>query len=451
MRLRAPQIDVRRLRHLVAAGRALEAAQFAANLTTPELAELLLRLQPQELSALESHLGTERLADAVAELDPSEAARLIVRLSRADAADILEEMDPDDATDIVEELEEAEAEGILAEMRSSDATEIRELLTYPPDTAGGRMTPEFVCLSPSLTVAAAMRLFRAQAPDAETIYYVYVTDRQDHLLGVVSLRELIIADPQQLIESVMRRQVIRVPASADQEETARLLTEHNFLALPVVDEDGRLLGVVTVDDVADVLEEEATEDIERLGGSQPLDTPYLSASLGELFRKRIVWLLALFVAGIATSAVLQGFSEVLSGAVALTFFIPLLIGTGGNVGSQIVTTVVRAMAVGDVDFADLWRVLRREILVSLGIGAVMGAAIFLRAETMAVEITIAVAVALSAVIIVAWAACVAAVLPLLLRRLGVDPAVVSAPFVTTLVDGSGLVIYLIIARLMLGV
>jgi magnesium transporter len=359
-------------------------------------------------------------------------------------------MEPDDAADVVEELGEEEAEELLSEMEPSDAYQVRELLSYPPDTAGGRMTPEFVSISPDLTIAVAMRLIRAKAPDAETIYYVYVTDRRGQLLGVVSLRELVVADPQRTIGQVMRRQVIRLPATADQEEAARLLMEHNFLALPVVDDDGRLLGVITSDDVADVLEEEATEDIERLGGSQPLDAPYMSASLLELFRKRLPWLMVLFLAGTYTSFVLQLFSDTLDQAVALAFFIPLLIGSGGNVGSQIVTTVVRAMAVGDVMLGDVWRVLRRELLVGVTIGLFLAAAMFVRAETMRVDLQISTVVALSAVFIVVWAAAIAAVLPLLLRRVGVDPAVVSAPFITTLVDGTGLFIYLSLARVALG-
>lgn len=443
-------MEVRRIRELVEAGDAAAAAELVATLPPSELADLLLRLAPHELAALEPHVGSERLADAVAELDPTEAARLIVRFSRADAADILEEMEPDDATDVVEELREEEAEELLSQMEPSDADEIRELLSYPPDTAGGRMTPEFVSISPDVTVSASMRLIRAKAPDAETIYYVYVTDRRGHLLGVVSLRDLVVAEPQRTIGQVMRRQVIRLPATADQEEAARLLMEHDFLALPVVDDDGRLLGVITSDDVADVLEEEATEDIERLGGSQPLGEPYLSASLTGLLRKRVPWLMVLFLAGTYTSAVLQLFSDTLEQVVALTFFIPLLIGTGGNVGSQIVTTVVRAMAVGDVGFVDVWRVLRREIVVGLSIGLIMAVAIFLRAETLSVDLQISSVVALAAVFIVVWAAGVAAVLPLVLRRLGVDPAVVSAPLITTLVDGTGLFIYLTLARLALG-
>lgn len=449
MRLQPTQVDLRRLRELLD-GNLAEAGELASALSPVELAEVLVRLAPEELAHLEPYLGTGRLADGMAELDPTEAARLLVRFSRAEAADILEEMEPDDAADVVEELRQAEAEGILAEMRSPEAAEIRELMSYPPETAGGRMTPEFVAISSNIAVAAAMRLIRAQAPDAETIYYIYVTDPRDHLLGVVSLRDLVMADPQKRIVEIMRRQVIRVPAEADQEEAARLLLEHNFLALPVVDKDGRLVGVITADDVADVLVEEATEDIERLGGSQPLGEPYLQASLLGLFRKRVPWLLGLFVAGTATSIVLQGFSDTLAQVVALTFFIPLLIGTGGNAGSQIVTTVVRAMALGDVRFGDAWRVIRRELVVGLSLGVVLAIAMLVRAETMGVDPRVVMVVTLAAFLIVLWATFVAAILPLVIYRLGIDPAVASTPLIITLVDATGLVLYLVLARIVLG-
>jgi magnesium transporter len=359
-------------------------------------------------------------------------------------------MEPDDATDVVDELDEAEARGILAEMRAEEADEIRELLAYPSHTAGGRMTPEFISISPNVTAAAGMRLLRAYAPSAETIYYIYVTDRAEQLVGVVSLRDLIIADPQRQIREIMRHQVFRVPVDADQEEAARLLTEHDLLAVPVVDAKGRLVGVVTADDISDVLEEEATEDIERLGGSQPLTTSYLRAPLVDLFRKRIGWLMILFLAGTYTSFVLQTFSDTLSHLVALTFFVPLLVGTGGNVGSQIVTTVVRALAVGDVSVADARRVIGRELAVAVAIGLVMAAVIFIRAETMDVGLDVAKVVALSAVFIVVWSALVAAGLPLVLHRLRLDPAVVSAPLMTTLVDGTGLIMYLTTAHFLLG-
>jgi magnesium transporter len=454
MRLQTPVLDERRVRdvrRMLLTDVAAPMAEYVASLTPAELADLLVELSPIELARLEPLVGTERVADAIAELDPSEAARLLLRFTRADAADILEEMEPDDAVDVVEELGDRDAADILAEMEVDEADEIRDLMAYPSDTAGGRMTPEYVAISPSLTVAVAMRQIRAQAPDAEQIYYIYVIDRADRLMGVVSLRDLVMADPQRRIGEVMRHQVIRVPAEVDQEAAARLLLDHDFLALPVVASDGRLLGVLTADDLADVLEEEATEDIERLGGSEPLDEPYLRAPLAQLFRKRVVWLMVLFLAGTYTTAVLQTFADTLDKAVALAFFIPLLIGTGGNVGSQIVTTVVRAMAVGDVSMGDLWHVWRREIVVSLCVGLVMGSAMFVRALTMGVDFHVGVIVAAAALIIVGWSASIAAILPLVLRRFHVDPAVVSAPLITTLVDGTGLFLYLTIARVVLGI
>ncbi|MFN0071904.1 MAG: magnesium transporter, partial [Chloroflexota bacterium] len=248
----------------------------------------------------------------------------------------------------------------------------------------------------------------------------------------------------------MVQNVHRVRADADQEEAARLLDQHNLIALPVVDEDDRLLGIITADDAADVLMEEAEEDIQRLGGSQPLDEPYLRASVGHLFGKRAPWLLFLFLGQAYTSSVLSLFETTLSEMVALAFFIPMLIGTGGNVGSQTVTTLVRAMGTGEVDLGDVFRVLKREITVGTLLGLLMGIASFIRAWTMGSALTVGPAVAIAAIFIVIWAATVAAILPLALKKLRVDPAVVSAPFITTLVDGTGLFIYFTVARLVLG-
>ncbi|MSQ23954.1 MAG: magnesium transporter [Chloroflexi bacterium] len=450
MRMRLNAGEIRHIRTLLLSHGQSGAAQSLVSLTAPELAELLLHLHPKELLALEPLVGTERLADAMANLDPAEAARLIVRFSRGSAADILEEMGPDDATDVVEELGQGVAEDILAEMEGADAAEIRELLNYPPDTAGGRMTPKFVSIPPEASVASALRFIRLQAAEAEMIYYTYVIDRADRLVGIVSLRDLVTAEPRQRIADIMRRQVIRLPASTDQEEAARVLMAHDFLALPVVDNVGRLVGVITADDVADVLQEEASEDIERLGGSEPLNEPYLTTSLLSLFRKRVPWLLALFLAGTYTSFVLQAFSGTLERTVALAFFIPLLIGTGGNVGSQIVTTVVRSLALGQLTVGDTWRVLSRELILSVGVGAVMAASMLVRAETMQVDRSIVLVVSLAALCIVLWSALLASTLPILLQRVRIDPAVASAPLIITLIDGSGLFLYLMLARLILG-
>jgi magnesium transporter len=319
------------------------------------------------------------------------------------------------------------------------------------ESAAGIMTPDFVAISPYLTADEALAQLGRVAEAAETISYVYVTAATSgRLLGVLSLRSLVLSPRWKLVSQIMNADVTRVRADADQETAARLLKEHHLLALPVVDERDRLFGIITADDASDVLLEEAGEDIERLGGSEPLEVPYLRASIGHLYRKRVVWLLVLFVAEAYTGTVLRHFEDTLSEMVSLAFFIPLLIGTGGNVGSQTVTTLVRAMGVGEVTFPDLPRILRREVAVGGLLGLTMGLATYVRAWTLGVGVEIGPVVAVTALFVVVWAALVAGVLPLALRRLKIDPAVVSAPLITTLVDGTGLFMYFTIARIMLG-
>ncbi|MCC7372600.1 MAG: magnesium transporter [Chloroflexi bacterium] len=416
-----------------------------------ELAQALADLSPNELGRLVTRLGDEALADIVAELDAFDAARLLGKLGRAQAADVLEEMDPDDAADVMGELHPREAEAILDEMEHEEAEDVRELLTYPPESAAGIMTPDFVSVAPYLTADEALEQLGRVAEEAETIYYVYVTEPgTGKLLGVLSLRSLVLSPRWKLVSQLMYRDVTRIRADADQEAAARLLDKNSYLALPVVDDHDRLLGIITADDAADVLLEEAGEDIERLGGSQPLDEPYLRASIFHLFSKRVVWLLVLFVGGAFTGSVLSHFEDTLGRVVSLTFFIPLLIGIGGNVGSQTVTTLVRAMGVGEVHFRDIFRVFLREAAVGVLLGLVMGAVTFTRAIILGVGSEIGPVVAVTALFIVVWAAMVGAVLPLILHRIKIDPAVVSAPFISTLVDGTGLFLYFSIAQLMLG-
>jgi magnesium transporter len=419
---------------------------LAGEVSPAQWAELIPRLDGLELATLVTWLPEEVLADTLAEIEPVEAARILRALSRGAAADILEEMDPDDATDVVGELADEEAEQILGAMEPDEAAEIRELLEYEPDTAGGIMTPAFVAVRPEMSVEAAERQLRRLVEEAETVYYVYVIDEMRRLLGVLPLHRLVLVPPKTKVGEVMVGDVIRVRADADRESVARLLTDHNFLAIPVVDDDDRLLGIITQDDVADVLEAEATEDFERIGGSAPIAVPYRVASVALLFRRRIVWLLALFVAEALTSNVINLFEVDLARTVALTLFIPLLIGTGGNVGSQTVTLIVRSMALGEVGLRDVMWILWKEIRVGLLIGAVMGTVAIGRAALLGVPFDLGLAVGVTIVVICLWTVTVAAVLPLALQRLKLDPAVVSAPFITTLVDATGLFIYFSIAR-----
>jgi len=408
--------------------------------------EALLDLESSNLASAVTLLGDEQLADLLKDVDPSTAARFILKLSHAQAAEVLEEMDPDDAVDVVEELKPAEVEAILVAMRPAEAREIRELMAYPPETAGGRMTPELVAISPDLTVDQALAALRRVADEAETVYLVYVVDQARRLIGVLNLRELVLARGSALVSDLMVRDPIKVRADADQEVAARLLAEHRLLAVPVVDEEDRLLGIITADDAAEILEEEHREDVEKLGGSEALDQPYLRTGVFELLGKRIRWLLLLFVASAYTGTVLSYFQDELQQAVALTLFIPLLIGTGGNTGTQITTTLTRALAVGDIRLRDVFRVLRKEWGVAAILAAVMAAASLVRAYTLDVGPEVSLVVAVSAACIVLWAATIAAVLPLALRRFKLDPAVASGPFITTIVDGTGLIIYFEVAK-----
>ena len=335
-------------------------------------------------------------------------------------------MDPDDAADVVENLTEPEISQILVRMDPAEAEEIRRLSDFKPDSAGGIMTPEFVAVTADATADSAIAAIRGLVGSAETVDYVYVVDAERHLIGVLSLYRLMLSPGMTPVTELIAPTTVRVRASADRETAANLLTERNLLAIPVVDDEDHLLGIITQDDVADVLEAEATEDIERLGGSQPLNVPYRLSSVALLVRKRIGWLLLLFIAEAYTGSVLRAFSLELEQAVALSFFIPLLIGTGGNVGSQTVTLIVRAMALNEVSLRDVGWIVWKELRVGLIMGAIMAVVALGRAQLLGVGTNIGLVVAVTILAISVWSATVAAVLPLTLRRLRIDPAVVSA-------------------------
>ncbi|MFN8677155.1 MAG: magnesium transporter [Thermomicrobiales bacterium] len=411
-------------------------------------ADILVRLDDDEVAILIETLPPDELPEILEELDPANAAAILRLQPREEAADLLEAIDPDDATDILAEIPTEDREQILRAMEPEDAAEIRELSAYPPDTAGGRMTPAFVAIAPDVRADDAIVLLRRVAEEAETIYYVYVLDEAEHLLGVLSLHNLVLTRPNTPVRDVMVADPIRVRADADQETAANLLVDKNLLALPVVDAEDRLLGIITQDDVADVLEEETTEDFERIGGSQPLDMPYRFAGPRLLVQRRIGWLLFLFLAGLLTSQVLQHFSERLEGVPILVAYIPLIIGIGGNVGSQTVTTLVRAIGVGEVRLSDVGWVLAKEMVVGLTVGLIMGIVGYIRVG-FPEGFQIGLVVGATIVCVSLWSATVAAMLPLILDKLGVDPAVVSAPLISTFVDATGLLIYMTIAGLLL--
>ena len=367
-------------------------------------------------------------------------------------------LEPDDAADVVQAAQPEQREALLGSLDALARREVTALLAYAEDDAGGLMSPRYVRLRPEMTVDEGIAYLRRAARErVETIYYIYVLDAENRLLGVASFRELFAAPPEKLVRDVMRTRVITVRDDLDQEQVANVIAENDLMAVPVVNAQGQLQGIVTIDDVVDVVREEATEDIQKIGGSAALDAPYLETSILELVRKRAVWLTVLFVGQFLTTSAMSFFEDELSRAIVLSLFIPLVISSGGNSGSQASTLVIRAMAMEEVRLRDWWRVLRREVVIGLLLGLVLGAIGLVRVALLpgaeenfgAHFVLIGVTVSLSLVWIVMWGATAGAMLPFALRRLGFDPASASAPFVATLVDVTGLVIYFSVATVVL--
>lgn len=418
-------------------------------LRPPDQADLFGELHPEQQKDLLPRLDVEDAADILEELEDEEAAELAQHLDVGTLAPILDEMEPDEAADLLGDLLPQHVTAALAQM--ADPDEVHPLLLHPDETAGGLMTSEFLVLRRRMTAAEALAAVRHWAPEAETAHHLFVVDQEGHLCGVVSLLQLIKAPPTALVADLMDTDVIQVRTDADQEECARLMARYDIMALPVVDETGHVVGIITVDDLVDVLEDEATEDIHRLGGAQPLDRPYLDTKVTNVAWKRLGWLLLLFITETFTGSVLRHFQRELDTIVALAFFVPLLIGTGGNAGSQTTSTIIRALAVGEIRLRDALWVFWHEIRAGLILGLLMAAVAFVRALTWGVTTPLAMAVAASIFTIVVWANGVGAILPLLATRVGIDPAIVSGPFMSTLVDATGLFIYFTVAKLILGI
>lgn len=414
----------------------------------PDQAELISELTDLAQQRLLPQMRPDDVADILAEMDEMEAAELVAHLPTLAASRIVDEMEPDEAVDVLGSMEPEVAQAVLAGME--DAEDIRPLLLHPDDTAGGLMTSEFLALRRRMTRDDALQALHDWQPDNDDLNYLFVVDGQRRLCGAVSLRQLIIADPHTPLANIMDPEVIYVPLGTDQEECARLMSRYHLLALPVVDEEGLLVGVITIDDVVDVLEDEATEDIQRLGATEPLDRPYLDTPVLGVARRRIGWLLLLFLTETLTGSVLRHFEVELQAVVALSFFIPLLIGTGGNAGSQTTSTIIRAIALGEFDSKGVLRPLWHELRIGLLLGLVMGVVAYGRALLWGTNSGVALTVSLAIFAIVVWANSLGAVLPLMARRLRIDPTVVSGPAMSTLVDATGLFIYMTIAGVILG-
>lgn len=416
-----------------------------------DIADILDALPGEAALQVFSLLTDEVASEVLDETGSLVRAELVEKVDDERLADLLDELPMDDAAEFLDDLPDATADRLLGLMEPDEAQDVREILSYQVETAGRLMTRDVAALRRMWTVAEALEYLRSLVvtDETETVHYLYVVDRDERLIGVVPIRQLLLAQPDVTIESIMVPEAITIEDSADQEELAELVSKYDFVAIPVVDNEGRLLGVVTVDDVLDIVEEEATEDIQRLGGSEPLAQPYFSVSILQVFGKRLVWLLPLFVASIVTDSIVQSYNWLTVAFVSLTIFFPVVIGTAGNAGSQTVATIIRGIAVGEIRLPDLGRALGREAVIGLLLGLALGAAGFVRAIVLNTSTDIALVLAITLPLVVIWANVVATLVPLVAERLHIDPAVVSTPMITTIVDASGMLIYLTLAAFFL--
>lgn len=450
----------------------------------PEVRQLLAE-DPSQLSALLGEIHEEDLADLLGLLEEHEAALVLKALSAEDAATIFErlddetqealveelgveamatiasEMSADERTDLIESLPDRVGDDLLESIEKLDpeaAAEVEALAKWPEDSAGGLMTTDYVSVTKDLTVSEVIERIREVGEDAETIYVVYVVDDHDHLLGVVSLRDLLLASPiltagaptaEPTVADLMTENVLALAPDTDQEEVARTMAKYDFAAIPVIDAHKRLLGVITVDDVMDVLTQEQTEDMQRLGAIEPLDVGYFQTGFWTFIRKRGPWLLALFISEFFTGTALRHYDHVIQAVATLSYYVPLLISTGGNSGSQSASLIIRGLAVGDVKTSDYKRVFLRELGQGLVLGLMLAAIGMARVWMWGDGFGFMVTIGITLVAIPLMGCTVGSMLPLGLKRIGIDPATSSTPFIATLIDVLGIVVYFNVAKIML--
>jgi len=426
-------------------------SEQVSDLPPEDLVELLNQLKLIEAATVVMMLPGARIVELFDQPTMTRRGAILEKLDPSRAAQVIEGLSADERTDIIQQMGLTERRRVLSRVGEEAKAELEHLLQYPEHTAGGIMTTEFVRLDPGMNVGDALKHIRSVARDKESIYACYVLEPEtEGLLGAVSLRDLVMAEMNQPVTEVMRRKPVTVHTGDDQETVANKIAKYNLLAVPVL-EDGGVVGFVTVDDVIDVLIEEQTEDILRMAAVEPgaLDRPYFDNPILHVVRKRIGWLLFLFVAGTLTSKVLHSFEDELAAVVALTFFVPLLIGTGGNAGAQTVMTVIRSLSLGEIGVKNAWRVALREATTGLLVGVMLGIVAFAQAYWVTRDFKLALTITVTVCAICVWSTAVGSIIPIAAHRVGVDPAVLSAPLITTLVDATGLLIYLTIAKLIL--
>jgi len=429
-----------------------------APLTVDELRDAWLVLSAEERFEGFLALDRESADDFFLGLPAHDQAVMLRTMPQAERRLWFHLLPPDDAADVIQEFPEEERSATLAMIDETFRREIQGLLAYAEDAAGGLMSPRFARLRPDMTVDEAIHYLRKQAREhLETLNYLYVLDAEQRLLGVVSFRDLFRVAGSKVLRDVMQTDTVSVLDTMDQEAVARIFAQHGWNAIPVVDGDGRMKGIVTGDDIVEVVQSEATEDIQKLGGMEALDTPYMRTTMFDMVKKRAGWLSALFLGEMLTASAMGHYENQIAQAVVLALFVPLIISSGGNSGSQATTLIIRAMALGEVGLRDWWRIMRREILAGLALGIILATIGMIRIlawqwafGTYGLHYwQVASIVSVSLVGVVTWGTMMGSMLPIVIRRMGFDPASASAPFVATLVDVSGLMIYFNVARMLM--
>lgn len=427
-----------------------EAKEYLSAMEPVDIAEGMEELSSSQM-VLYFRLLPKDLAIEVFELMRwDEQQRLIEHVTDREVREIIEDMSDDDRTVLLDELPAKTVKKLLQQLSPDERQLANRLLNYPEDSAGRVMTPEFIDLKKGMTAEEAVARIRSVARKKETIYTCFVIDEARHLQGVVELEDLIMAGSKTEVESIMDDQPVYVTTTTDQEGVARVMSRYDLHTIPVTDKENRLVGIVTFDDVLDILEDEATEDFERMAGIQPVDDSYLEVNLFTMARKRFLWLVICIVTEAFTSSVLKYYSPTIQTVVALTYFIPLLIGTGGNAGTQASTLMIRGMTVGDITRKDIGRIILRETASGLLLGCALAVLGFARALMLDTGLDVAVVLTLAIVSVVLMGNLAGAMLPLIARALKLDPAIMSGPFITTIVDVFGLIVYFEIARRILG-
>ena len=426
--------------------------QYLGELNDADTAALMEELEEENMLKVFRILPKDMAADVFSYLDVDNQQLIITSLSDREAANIINNLMADDATDLLEEMPANVVKKLLANASPEARRDINHLLRYPEDSAGSIMTVEYVDLKENLTVNQAIERIRRVGLDSETINICYVLDAQRRLKGTVALRYLLLSQGDEIIGDIMHENVIAISTLTDQEEVAKQFKKYDFTSMPVVDNENRLVGIITVDDIVDIMEEEATEDMEKMAAIVPSDKPYMKTTVWETYKKRIPWLLLLMVSATFTGAIITSFEEALSVYASLIAFIPMLMDTGGNAGGQASVTVIRGLSLGEIVYRDVPMVIWKEIRVSLLCGVSLSAANFVKLMLFdRVGFTVALVVCLTLIAAVLMAMLVGCMLPIGAKKLGFDPAVMASPFITTIVDALSLIVYFQVATVLLGI